>query len=171
MIRSVWHRHIVSGERFLCELIQLWGDWEPLDLPLISLPITLWKFKTNRGCLSHSFVSVLLLLQSDLWSLYSMLHSFLASGRLGGAGGRTYCWSGEGWVFICLEFQCNCTYGGGEKSLDHTSCVSDSLAAYRLKIPPPKYHALHYTTIYIIILYLTLNTHVLRYNGQSINAV
>jgi hypothetical protein len=37
-----------------------------------------------------------------------------------GAGGRAYWvwWNGEGWVFICMELQCDevkCTQGGGEK--------------------------------------------------------
>jgi len=41
------------------------------------------------------------------------------------AGWRAYWvwWSGEGWVFSCLELQCdkvNCTYGRWEKTLDQT---------------------------------------------------
>ena len=36
----------------------------------------------------------------------------------------------------------NCAYGGGEETLDQL-CVSDSLLAYRLKLPPAKKHALH----------------------------
>ena len=47
-------------------------------------------------------------------------------------------------VLICLELRCdkvNCTYGGGEKTLDQSwriRCISDSLLAYLSKIPRPK---------------------------------
>jgi hypothetical protein len=69
--------------------------------------------------------------------------SFLAGGGVSGALGRAYSvwWSGEGWVFICLELQydkVNCIYWGGEHTLEQTwrcRCTSDSLLAYRLKIP------------------------------------
>ena len=71
--------------------------------------------------------------------------------RFSGAGRRT-CWvrlSGEGWVFMCLELQCDRvspTPGGGEKTEDPTRrshCVSDSLLAFGLKTPPAKNRALH----------------------------
>ena len=45
-------------------------------------------------------------------------------------------------MFFCLELQrdkVDRTYGGGEKTLEQTlRFVSDSLLAYRLKIPPIK---------------------------------
>jgi hypothetical protein len=83
---------------------------------------------------------------------YSTTLRFLDGGGLRGAGGRTY-WewlSGEGWVFICLELQCeevNCTYGGEKTADQKWRCVSDSLLGYRLRIPPAKNRALHYTPV------------------------
>jgi hypothetical protein len=69
------------------------------------------------------------------------------------ADGSTGCGEGaEWWVFIWLELQCekvSCTYGH-KKTLDqtgHCHCISDSLLAYRLKIPPAKKCALHYTAL------------------------
>ena len=83
---------------------------------------------------------------------YSTLLRILVGGGLNGAGGRAY-WewsSGEKWVFICLEHQCdevNSTYGG-EKTVDQTwRCISDSLLGYRSRIPPAKNRALPYTPV------------------------
>ena len=73
--------------------------------------------------------------------------SFLAGEEHTGAGGRAYWlpWRGEGWMFICLALHCdkvNWTYR--EKILDLTwCCISDSLVAYRMKIPPAKNRAVH----------------------------
>lgn len=73
---------------------------------------------------------------------------FLASGGSGGWACWVW-WSGYGLAFICLEPQCgkvNCTYGGGEKTLDQTwrcHCIGDFLLAYCLKISPAKNHALY----------------------------
>jgi len=69
--------------------------------------------------------------------------SFLPVGRAG-VGGRAYwsLWNGERWVLISLKLQFDkayCTYGSGEQTLDQIwSCISDSLLAYRLKVPPAK---------------------------------
>jgi hypothetical protein len=51
---------------------------------------------------------------------YSAVHGFWPVEELTElADGSTGCGeNGEGWVFICLELQCdevNCSYGGGEK--------------------------------------------------------
>ena len=82
------------------------------------------------------------------------VQNFLADGGVRGAGGRTYwVWrSGEGWVFICIELQCDevkwrPTYRASDKTLDQPCkyhCFSDSLLGYCLKIPPAKNHEMHY---------------------------
>ena len=87
---------------------------------------------------------------------YSTLFPFWPVEVFSGAGGRAYSvwWSGVRWVFIYLELQCDmakCIYGGEEETLDQTwRWISDSLLAYRLKIPPAINRALHYTRYRIL---------------------
>jgi hypothetical protein len=90
---------------------------------------------------------------------------FLASGEVSVAGGRSYLvlWSVEGWVFICLKpvWQGHFYLGMQREWLSHTwscRCISDSLQAYRLKIPWPK--SLHCTVTDSFILHKDANGYI-----------
>ena len=56
----------------------------------------------------------------------------------------------KGWVFVCFEVQCDefnpIMVAVRTRPIMTCRCVSDSLLAYGLKIPPAKNRALHYNS-------------------------
>jgi hypothetical protein len=88
----------------------------------------------------------------------------VAGGGVSGSGGLAYwAWcSGEGWVFICLEDQCEEFSSITEAERRTCRCISDSLLAYGLEIPTAKNRALYYDTAFRLYQWLRQRASMLR---------
>ena len=86
--------------------------------------------------------------------MYSAVHGFWPVWELAdladGPTGRGEV--SKGWVFVCFEVQCDefnpIMVAVRTRPIMTCRCVSDSLLAYGLKIPPAKNRALHYDTAF-----------------------